>query len=280
VTVTVVTDSAATIPTEMSDRLGIVVVPLRLTVGDDSFRDGELEPEAMLSRTEEASTSGPTPADFLAAIEANAGGDGAVLATVSRNLAEGTFLAARAAARLTAVPARVVDTATAAGAEGLVVLEAARVAAGGGTIDDVEAAAVRVARRVRLVASLPSLDHLVRSGHVPEAAAWAARWIGLRPVIELRRGRVAPLKPALSDAAAQRRMLDTWRRTMPVPPTGLHVAALHSLAPEQAEELLAGVRAELEPATAFVGTFGTVMLVHTGPGVVGLAWWWDDPDQA
>ena len=37
---------------------------------------------------------------------------------------------------------------------------------------------------------------------------------------------------------------------------------------------MAAVRAEVEPATAFSASFGTVMVVHTGPGLAGLAWWW------
>jgi DegV family protein with EDD domain len=275
VTVRVITDSAATIPADLAAQLGIVVVPLWLAVGAESYRDGELEPEALLARTEEASTSGPTPADFLTAIEEYAGDDGAVIATISHDMAESTFLAARAAAGLAAVATRVVDTASAAGGEGLVVLEAAGVAAAGGSIDEVEAAVVRAAERVRLVAMLPNLDHLVRSGHVPEAAAWAARWIGLRPVVELRRGKVSPLAPALSEAAARRRVFESWRRTRPAGPAALHLAALHSMAEAEAGELLDLVLAEIEPATAFVGSFGSAMLLHSGPGVAGLAWWWD-----
>lgn len=278
-TVAVVTDSAATIPEEMVERLGITVVPLRLQIGPHPYRDTELNPEAVLDRTEEISTSGPSPADFVEAIEAHAGSHGAVVATVSRAMAEGTFLAAYSAAGLVEVPTRVIDTATAAGGQGLVVLEAARVAAAGGTIDEVEQAALRVAGRARLAAWLPSLDHLVRSGHVPDAAAWAARWMGLRPVIELRAGKVSPLRPALSESGAHRRVLDTLRRAAPDPPAPLHVAALHSLAAVAAEYLLGEVRDEFEPATTFVGSFGSVMLVHAGPGVVGLAWWWEDPVQ-
>lgn len=280
VTVTVVTDSAATLPTDLAEKLGIILVPLRLTIGADDYRDGDIGPEALLAWTEDVTTSGPTPADFLTAIESAATGDGVVIATVSREIAQGTFLSARAAAGAAEVPTRVVDTATAAGAEGLVVLEAARAAAREASLDEVEAAAQRVVARVRLIATLPNLDHLVRSGHVPQAAAWAARWVGLRPVVEVRSGRISQSKPALSDAAAQKAMLAAWRRTVPAHPAALHVAALHSLAADAADMLLAGVRAEVEPAEAFVGSFGTVMLVHAGPGVAGLAWWWDDPDQA
>ncbi len=279
-TVTVVTDSAATVPTDMAEEFGIAVVPLRLTIGADDYRDGDLSPDTLLTRTEEVTTSGPTPADYLTAIESTATADGVVIATVSRDIAQGTFLSARAAAGAAKVPTRVLDTATAAGAEGLVVLEAARTAARGAALDEVEAAALRVVDRVRLIATLPDLKHLVRSGHVPQAAAWAARWVGLHPVIEVRTGRISPSKPALSHGAAHKTMLAAWRRTIPASPAALHVAALHSLAADAADALLAGVRAVVEPVEEFVGSFGTAMLVHAGPGVAGLAWWWDDLDQA
>jgi hypothetical protein len=55
----------------------------------------------------------------------------------------------------------------------------------------------------------------------------------------------------------------------------LHVAALHAQAEPAAESLLARVCEEVVPATSFVGPFGTVMVVHTGPGLVGLAWRWE-----
>ena len=32
---------------------------------------------------------------------------------------------------------------------------------------------------------------------------------------------------------------------------------------------------DVEPATAFVAAFSSVMVVHTGLGLVGLAWWWE-----
>lgn len=273
--VTVVTDSAATLPSDLVEELGIVVVPLRIDLDGVSYRDGELAPEVLLEHPKRVTTSGPTPADFLDALESATHPDGAVILTVSHDIAESTFLAARAAARLAPVPTRVVDTATAAGGEGLVVLAAARRAASGGSLDEVERAARQAANGVRLVATLPSLDHLVRSGHVPEAAAWAARWVGLQPVIELRRGRIRPLTPALSGPAARKRMIEAWLRSRPTGPARLHLAVLHSAYPEGARELFTEIRRLEEPATAFIGPFGTAMLVHSGPGVLGMAWWWE-----
>jgi fatty acid-binding protein DegV len=48
---------------------------------------------------------------------------------------------------------------------------------------------------------------------------------------------------------------------------------MHALASEQAKTLLDAVRTEVEPATALIGSFSPVMLVHSGPDLVGLAWW-------
>ena len=130
--------------------------------------------------------------------------------------------------------------------------------------------------RVRLVATISSLDHLVRSGRVPGIAGWAGRRLGINPLFEFRGGAVRRLRPALSREAALDRIVQLVRRDAPADGGGrLHVAALHALARDVAEDLLARVVAEDRAATAFIGEFGPVMVVHTGPGLAGLAWWWE-----
>lgn len=274
--VSIVTDSAASLPPEVAAEADITVVPMSLTIGGRGYRDGEVDLEEVLRRFDEGvTTSGPSPGQILEAIEERTGPDGTLVLTVAATMSS-THDAALVAAGLCSGDVRVLDTATAAGAQGLVVLAAAERARAGGTLDDVEAVARHAARRVRLVAALPSLEWLVRSGHVPGVAAWAGRSLGLHPLLEFRGGRVRPLRPALSDGAAVHRVLDAWRRSRPEA-GGLRVAALHALAPRRAAELLEAVRAEFEPATAIVGAFGPVMVVHTGPGLFGLAWWWEEP---
>ncbi len=274
-TVRVITDSAATVPPDLASRLGIIMLPLRISVGDQGYLDGELDHAALLASDDEIKTSGPTPGDFLDAIDRFDQADPILIITVSYDMGSSTFTAARAAAHLAEREVLVLDSASAAGGQGLVVLAAAEAAGSGADLKTTTTAAERAIGRVRLVATLPGLTHLAKSGHVPEAAAWAARFVGLRPVIDLTKGRVHPMRPALSEEAALDRIVDSWRDTTPDEPSRLHVAGLHALAPETAEHLLERVRAEVEPATSFVGTFGTGMVVHSGPGVVGLAWWWE-----
>ena len=162
---------------------------------------------------------------------------------------------------------------TAAGAQALVVLAAARAANAGLSLDDVARVATDVAARVRLVATVPDLEHLVRSGRVPGIAGWAGRTLGLSPLFEFRTGKVHRLRPARGVDAAYDRLVARFRRDA-VPDCRPHVVALHALAPEAAQALLDRV-GDADPVESFTSEFGSVMVVHAGPGLVGLAWWWE-----
>jgi len=274
--VAVVTDSAAALPPDLAARYGIAVVPMWLTVRGVPEPEGRRSLEELVAE-DEISTSAPTPGEFEHVIkDASRTSDGVLVLTIAASMSA-TFQSALVASQSVGGPVRVVDTATAGGAEALVVLAAAQAARAGGSLDDVEARARGVLERVRLVATLSSLDHLVRSGRVPGVAGWAGRRLGINPLFEFRDGAVRRLRPALSRDAAIDRIVQLVRRDAPADGAGrLHVAALHALARDVAEALLERVAAPGDTETAFIGEFGPVMVVHTGPGLAGLAWWWED----
>ena len=272
--VAIVTDSAAALPPDLVSRHGITVVPMWLTVNGESEPEGLRTLEDLVSQTL-VSTSAPTPGDFETAIKDAARiHDGVVVLTIASTMSA-THAAAGVAAQSVGGPVRVIDTATAGGAEALVVLAAAHAAQAGRSIDEVVGRAEAVIERVRLVATIATLDHLVRSGRVPGIAGWAGRRLGINPLFEFRGGSVRRLRPALSRDAALDRIVDLVRRDRPSGAARLHVAGLHALAVDVADALLARVNELASPATEFVGEFGPVMVVHTGPGLAGLAWWWE-----
>lgn len=248
-----------------------------------SYRDGELPMSEVVARLGYGvSTSGPAPGDFLAACQAADTGDGVVVLTVSQAMSS-CYEAAKLAAKLLEAESKVavVDTGAAAGSEGLVVLAASAAARAGKGLPDVVAAAQRAAARARLMATLPSLEHLARGGRVPGAAAWGAKWLGLHPLFEFEEGKARPLRPARSARLAYGRILGAFYRDLAaqrlVPgQLAVHVGALHSLDEAVAQDLLAQVSARVELRTAFIGSFSPVMVAHTGPGLVGLAWWLDN----
>jgi DegV family protein with EDD domain len=282
----IVTDSACSLPPELAAAHGVRVVPMWLTIGGRQYQDGEVGLEEVVSRLGEGvTTSGPAPGELARAVRGADDGDGVVVLTVSRRMSS-----VYGAARLAALQAEeegkkvaVVDTRTAAGGQGLVVLAASMAAREGSDLDGVVRAAEAAAAGTRLLATLPSLAHLARSGRVPGAAAWGSRWLGLQPVFEFKEGGVRPLRPARGRGAALERVLGALYRDATRHEgartaqggAGLHVAALHALCPEDAGWLLAGASRRVAPKSAFVAAFSSVMVVHTGPGLAGLAWRWE-----
>ncbi len=251
--VAIVTDSAATLPPELAAGNRVSVVPMEVAIAGRPNGDRPMPLQEVLSHLR----------------------DGVLVLTVARSMSS-TYQAASLGARRAPGPVEVLDTGTAAGAEGLVVLAAASAAAGGRPLHEVLQTARQAAAQVELVATLDDLDHLVRGGRLPRTVGRLAGLVGVRALFEFRAGEIRPLPPAFSRRGARRRMLAHWRRSRPSEPGArLHVAALHALQRHEAERLLDAVRAEAEPVTAFVGEFDAVMVAHTGPGLTGLAWWWE-----
>jgi DegV family protein with EDD domain len=272
-TVAVITDSAASLPAELVHGLGITVVPLRLDIGGQDLADGALPLDEVLARLDEGiTTSAPSPGAWAEAFEAI---DGSVVALTVSSTMSASNQSAVVAARLVDTDVRVVDTRTAAGAQGLVALAAAAAARDGASVDEVEAAARKVADQVHLVATIDDLSHLVRSGRVPSIAGWAGRQLKVNPLFEFRGGEAHPLRPAIGRRGALSRLVDLCRSSRPTPGARLHVAAIHAAEPDDAEAVLEGLGA-LEPVERVTAAFSPVMLVHTGPGLVGLAWWWEE----
>jgi fatty acid-binding protein DegV len=97
----------------------------------------------------------------------------------------------------------------------------------------------------------------------------------LNPLVELGAGKVRPLRPAFNRGAALERMIARLRRNRPDGEALLNVSAFHSLDPEPAVHLLKRITAETRVGESLICEFGPAMVSHAGPGVVGVAWWWE-----
>src|ERR671910_3481277 len=132
--VVVVTDTTASVDPGLATEWGIRLVPLTVTVAGRSYRDDEIDLSTLAGAR--ATTAGPPPGDFLAALQDAPAG--AVVVTVAGSLSS-TNAAARVAASLTDVPVDVVDSTTAAGGRALGVVAAGARGAGRGARGEVGA---------------------------------------------------------------------------------------------------------------------------------------------
>jgi DegV family protein with EDD domain len=275
--VRVIVDSACALPQDLARAVDLSVVPLRLTIGSESVADGDIPLDQLVGRLDDGvRTSAPSPGEWLGAYtEALDGAEHVMVLTVSDAMSS-TFASAKLAASSFDGQVEVVDTGTAAGAEGLVALAAARCAATGGAPDEVRRSADRAIEAVHLIASVGTLQHLVRSGRVPNLAGWAGDRLGVNPLFAFSKGEVKALRPAFSRRSAIGRIEDAVAHTAPHDPTTLRAAVLHALEPEVATRLEGRLRRLAPHGDIFIAPFSAVMVTHTGPGLVGVAWWWDD----
>ena len=119
--VRVVTDSAANLPIDLVDELGIVVVSLHVSIGDRAFRDGvdigmQEFYEQLQASGDVATTSAPSVGDFLEAFGDIPAGEAVVCVTVAADVSA-TNQAARAAAAELDRPIEVIDSLNASMAE-------------------------------------------------------------------------------------------------------------------------------------------------------------------
>jgi DegV family protein with EDD domain len=281
VTVAIVTDSTACIPRELVDRHGIEVVPVNIVFGGRTFNDA-LRDEAhdfydLLRRSgDKPTTAAPSPGQYIDAIaRAARRADSVLCITVSKQFSAMYDSARQAIAMLKAespgLDVRLLDSRNAAMAQGFIVLEAARAAASGASLDDVVRRAEEMASRVSLLAMLESLTYLSRSGRVPRVAAWAAGVLQVRPIVRFSAkgirlaGRARSRPRGIAEIARLVEAACGARAT--------HLAVHHADSPGDAEELARRLSMNLHTAETYVTEFTQVMGVHTGPGLLGVAFW-------
>jgi DegV family protein with EDD domain len=253
------------------------VIPLFLVFGDRVYRDTEQAAEfyrALASAPAPPTTAAPSPGAYAEAILA-AGAEAVLCVTVSRQFSAMYDAAVQGATialeQRPGLDVRVLDSRAAAMAQGFVVLEAARAAQAGASIDHVVARAEAIMARVRLLVALDTLTYLGRSGRVPRLIVWASSPLQLKPIVEFQGGNYRPAAFARTMPRAIDRLFQLMQQRGQE--GALHIGVHHTDRPDAARELARRVAEALRPAELLVEEFTQVMGVHTGPGLLGFAYY-------
>lgn len=275
--VAVVADTTCYLPEQLARAEGIHRVSLYVNWdGARSQPEAELDSLAafydeLRSSERLPTTSQPSPGDFLAVYEPLlTDGLDVVSVHISSGLS-GTSAAAAGAATLLdggADRVTVIDSNTAAGGLGLVVLAAARRAAAGADAAGVAGAAREARDVVEQWACLDTLEYLRRGGRIGAASAWVGSTFGIKPIVTVQ-GEITPVERVRSAPRAMDRMVAYARECHASGADGWMVQ--HIQAPDQAAQLTERCREVFHTEPAYVSEVGPVLGVHTGPGLLGLA---------
>ncbi|NPA92701.1 MAG: DegV family protein [Chloroflexi bacterium] len=275
--VAVVTDSTASLPADLVEKYHIHVVPLRVVWDGVAYRDGvDMTPEAFYRRLAESKTlptsSQPSAQDFVDVFRPLLDEGYDVLTVVISSKMSGTMSSAQQAKEmLGADNIEIVDSLSTGMETGFHALLAARAAAEGASLAECKAIAEKAREHSGFLLMVPTLEFLHRGGRIGGASRWFGTMLRIKPILEVRGGRVEPLEKVRARRKALQRMADiTVERVGDSKPVRL--AVVHTGAEEDARQLLAQLSERLDPVETLIGDVSPVVGVHVGPNGVGVVY--------
>ncbi|MGZ4682832.1 MAG: DegV family protein [Acidimicrobiales bacterium] len=273
--VRIVSDSACDLSKDEASELGIEVVPLKIRFGDKEFTDREdLSVAEFYRRMSETDalpeTSAPAPGAFEHVFRklAGEGADAVVCINLSGALSA-TIESARNAARALEgeIDVRVIDSRTLTAGLGTIVLEAAKAARGGSSVDEVVALVDDLVARTRVYAALDTLDNLKKGGRIGGAQAFLGSLLSIKPLINVTGGHVEEAGKPRTRKKALLALRDQLFQEQGV----VHLSVFDGEAPD-VDAFLDLIESRFPRDEVRTGRIGAVIGTHGGPRVLGICY--------
>lgn len=275
--VAIVSDSTHYLPPDLVRAAGVSEVSLYVRSGERQQRECDITDYAafygaLAEPGELPSTSQPSIGDFAAVYEPllESGHD-----IVSIHLSAGVSGTHGAALQAKSMleerhplgRIEVVDSQSAGGGLGCVVLAAAAIANAGLGSDEVLIRAEAAADAMRLWFCVDTLEYLQRGGRIGRAQAWLGGALQIKPILSIE-SEITPVERVRTAGRAFERMVD-YLRTLRDDGADAWVVQ-HIQAPERADALVARGRELFGSDPIWVSEVGPVIGTYTGPGLVGV----------
>jgi len=276
--VAVITDSTAYIPDNLVKSLSITVAPQVLIWGEETFRDGvDIIPDEFYKRLKTAkvmpTTSQISIGDMKTEFETLLENGYDVLGIFISSKLSGTIQSATQARELLPKAAdriSIVDSDSTAMAMGFHVLTAARAAQAGASLAECRKMAEESRAYTGVYFVVDTLEFLRRGGRIGGAQALLGSALNIKPILELRNGRIESIEKVRTKGKAIERMIDLVVHHIgdrkPV-----RLATLHANAETEAREALAKAMLKIQPVETIFASVSPVIGTHAGPGTIGLA---------
>lgn len=274
--IAVIADTDSSLSAELAKKYGILLVPIQINFGDESFASGvEIDDTALFRRIDQEKflpkTSAPSPAAFHETFKgAFAGGAEAIVCVCVSAEISATYAAALAAkGEFPGREIRVIDSRFASMGQGFMAMQARKMADAGASPDQIETKLKNMSDRMVLFASLSTLKYLAMGGRVGKLSASMGNMLSIRPILTMKDGKLDLLEKVRTRRAAMSRLVELLASSVDSHKVE-QAAFVHTTAAEDLLELEQELRARVEiPADAVHVVFTPGLSVHTGAGTIG-----------
>ncbi|TPR40985.1 DegV family protein [Apilactobacillus micheneri] len=189
----IVTDSTALIPDKIVKELGIKVIPLNVSIGEQSFKDDiDINGKKLIKNLEDNPkgdfpiTSQPSIGDFVELYNSLTANGDTVLSIHMTDLLSGTVHAAQQAAQIADGTVKVINTHFIDQSLGHIVTSAAKLANSNEyNLDEISAAVDKMIENSNLYIGASTLENLVRGGRISKAKGIISKLINLHVIFEV-----------------------------------------------------------------------------------------------
>ena len=280
--VAVLTDSTAGLPETILNNLNIKTVAYYIHRGQDVLRDlVTIQRDEflrwMITARSAATTASPSPGDYLNAYEELAGaGAGEIISLHMSSKISGGYQAAVVAQGMLkeshpSLRLAVIDTLNASMCQGWMVMEAARAALAGLSLDQITTVVGNMIPISHMIQTADTLRYLYLGGRIGKAQNLLGSMLNIKPLIGLEAGEIVPLGKAHSRGQAYQQMADMVAQV--IGKGRVRIAYVHAGAQGEVEKIKSLVEKKVEVVESLLTEFTPAIAVHSGPGTVGLCYY-------
>lgn len=270
-TVRIVTDSAADLPSAIVKELGITIVPAYVHIGNQSYRDGvdiscdELY-DQLVNNSLHVTTAQATPTDFRKVFEDLSKEADEIISIQMSGKFSGTIGAARQGKELanTESDITVIDSGTISMSLGIIAMSAARLARINAPVAAIIAEIQDAMKNTRLMGTFDTLKYLARGGRIGRAKALVGSVLNVKPLVTVRDGELAPIGNVRTRAKSLEKLFDFVNNTADIK----EIAVLHNTTPDEARILKDRFSTLVSAEHLYAARLGPAIGVHTGPGTM------------
>lgn len=271
----IVTDTTAVLPPDYARARHIEIVPQIVMFGQETFfEETTLSFDEFLRRLKTSpqlpKTAAPQTGDMLAAYQRQLEHADTILSIHPSADVSGTLRSALTAkAELPDADIRVIDTRTVGGNLASMVIAAATWAEQGIAADEIVARVNALIPRGRLYFLVATLEYLQKGGRIGGASALIGTAFQIKPILQLKDGRVEALERVRTHQRAVERLKELVIEQCPRS-SNAHVCVMQADATTRAEQIAADLRQALGSGDIPVYSLSAAIATHAGPGTVGV----------
>jgi DegV family protein with EDD domain len=275
----IVTDSTLDITNDLAEKLGIIIVPLAVTINGETYLDRvDINPvefiEGMSGSKELPKSSQPAIGAFLEVYD-RLGEEGyEVLSIHMTGKMSGTVRSAESAAQMTETKVTVVDSKFISKALSFQVREAAEMAKLGKSMEEILNRLEAVRNHTKLYIMVDTLDNLVKGGRIGKGKAFIGSLLNIKPIASLEGAEYTPVTKVRSHSQVVKFMAKQFAEDIKEK-TVRGVGIAHA----EAYELSTKIKESIYELTGFqdieIDYTGPIVSTHTGPGALALMYYYD-----